>query len=462
MLNRLCDGFWRHAERPFSEVIYDPALQYARLLRWLPLFYLWSLGLAWRQYHHGMTIEPPIDGLLWPLAWANPLHSEVLGFLFFGVASFGCAAATLKPRARWARITAIVGVFLLLALRYSYTGVQHRTYTLLGLAFFFALMPALPRREAADPDTQRRALLLAFGGAFFVLFTYSWAGAIKLWGAAEALAHGNDSLFDFETMPAVMHNRVMSIQNPPPLAAFLLDHPALARTGFFAAYYMEVVSLAALYRGHLQRWWFGILLAFHALTWATMGIFFVPATGMLLLLLFFSPFAREASRWREALEELPWLGPIIACLLAWLGRSEANRVETQLFYDERNAMASALATRTFAGPGDVPVAPMTDASYGALAARYPGWFERPHLVAISERAGVKRIRFDADAWLYALGGRGGATSLWAALLVIPIPLLQIGYRALDSLWPPFPKTAREADGHAPAATDRAGDEPAGR
>jgi len=429
---RFADAFWRPAEVPFREILFDTPLQYRRLIRMIPFVYAWGAYTALIKIEQGRVLQAPLDGPLWPIFWMEWIPWQVGGGVVLSLVGLGGVAAVLRPRAQWGRVTAFLGIFLFLAMDYSHRGIEHRTYTTVLLCFFLALIPSLPRPQDASEDIRRRALLIAFGGVSFTLFTYTWAGAIKIWGVVDALIRTNDVVFDFSIVPLHLLNRAYAHEHPLPLSEFLIDHTALARTGFFAAYYMETVSLAAAYRVHLHRWWMAVLAGFHVLTELTMSVFFLPATGLLAILFFLTPFARDSFNWRAVVAELPWFGPLISALLFKLDGVAGRREKVTVFaLDECRVAQSWLARAREANPrDDVCFESGSSSAFGILAKQHPGLRRSRSLVSISERDGKQTARFDAEAALFSSAGLRGIRGWAFALLLIPLPLSQLGYRAL--------------------------------
>lgn len=427
--------FWQLGEVPFREVLFDTSLQYRRLLRLLPWLYAWTPIAVFVSYRSiEKRLADPVDGPLWPLFWAAWLPWKPVATALLALLVGGNLAALVRPRAQWARVAAFAGTFFWLAVVYSHSGVQHRALTLLTLCFFLALMPSLPRPEDATEDVRRRALLLAFGGISFVLFTYSWAGALKIWGIVDALIRTNDVLFDFDLVPLHLLSRAYKFEHPLPLSEFLIDRPGIAKVGFFAAYFVETVSFAAAYRVHLHRWWFALLAAFHVSTELTMGIIFVPATGVLVLLSCFSPFARDSAKWRAVVSEIPWLGPLLAAALYKLDGLTQRRERLCVFADEDCGLARAvIAHATEVGSrGHVGYEDCRGDRFAQLAKRHAGLDAERSLVAVSERDGERTIRFDAEAALYLGAGLNGRRGWSFLLLLVPLPVTQLAYRVLAS------------------------------
>lgn len=331
---RYTEAFWRQTEVPSREVFFDLDAQYGRIVWLLRAHYVWLLYFALTKWTRKTYFEPAPFDPMWPVFWMRWVPWEAGAWAIVGLCIGGAAASLLMPRRQLPRILAAVGLFEALALTYTYTGVQHRTYTMLALTCFYALIPTL-RDHAATLDEKRRSLLAVFGGVSFVLFTYSWAGFTKLWGLTEALLRGDAHVLDFGRVPVVFLNRAFRFEHPPPMSEFVLDHPVLASLGLFLVMYVEFVSLSVAFRPHLQRWWMFLLAGFHLSTLLTMRVYFAPATAMLLVLGIFTPFARFEG-WRPILRELPGIGPL---LLAGLVRLEGGEREPRGAYG---------------GPGEAP------------------------------------------------------------------------------------------------------------
>ncbi len=429
---KLIGRVWQLTQAPYREVLFDTSLQYRRLLGLLPFFYTGAFLATFGTYEVDRTLQPPLDGPLWPLIWTNLLPWEFARIGILALLTVGSLAAICRPRDQWARVMAFVGIFFWLGMIYSHIGVQHRTYTMLTLGFFFALMPNLPQPPESTEDLRRRALLLAFGGMSFVLFTYSWAGMLKIWGIVEALISTNDVVYDFDVVPLHLLNRAYQYQKPLLLSEFVIDHPRLSTLGFFAAIYMEIVSVAAAFRVHLNRWWFALLASFHYLTLFAMGVFFPPATGVLVLLFCFAPFARGTLNWRAVLGELPWFGPFLSAVFYKFERFGGRKGRHWVNAAPDCYLAQALIAymRQADQRSDVSFEGPNSEIFMRLIEEYPSHCEGRGLLVLSEHQGERRVRFDSEAALYISAGMRGRLGWAFLLLTIPLPLTQPIYRAL--------------------------------
>jgi len=423
---------WQLTEAPYREVLFDTPLQYRRLLRLLPFFYAWVLYVGYKAYKGGRALEPPLDGPLWPLFWMDWVPWKYAGIGVLVLLAVGGIAAICRPRAQWARVMAFLGIFYWFGMIYSHIGIQHRTYTMLTLCFFLALMPNLPHHRQAGEDARRRALLIAFGGVTFILFTYSWAGFLKLWGIVESIVLTNDIVFDFDIIPLNLLNRAYQYEKPLLLSEFVINHPGLSKLGFFAAVYIEFVSVAAAFRVHLNRWWFAVLVSFHYMTLYSMGVFFSQATGVVFLLFCLTPFSRASLNWRAVIGELPWFGPFLSAALYRLGGFGESRERLWVYAnpDCRLAQAVVAHARQASTCSGLSFEDRHGPRLSRLIEDYPGVCDGRGLVALSERDGERRVRFDAEAALFLSAGIPGRAGWAFLLLLIPLPLTQVIYRGV--------------------------------
>jgi hypothetical protein len=428
-LDRLVHAFWRRTEVPFREVFHDTDAQYDRIVWLLRAYYAWVLWYVWGKalrprYLVASQYEP-----MWPVAWISWVPWDVGASAIIGLCVGGAALALLFPRRPLARILAFLGLFEFLALWYTYTGVQHRTYTMLALALFFALAPRM-RASGASEDEKRRALMAVFGGLVFVLFTYSWAGALKIWGVIEAVLRGDAEVLSFHSVPVTLLLRAYRFESPPPLSEFVLNHPALATFGFFTVIYAELCSVSAAFRPHLQRFWLAMLAVFHLTTLLSMKVFFLPATAVLVILAAFTPFGRSPLRWRPALREVPWLGPLASALLHRLETLAGSPGRTILYAPEGGGPSPA-ALRRLLGPlpGSISIESQGSDAFGLLCSEHPFlWEERQSLVSLDVRGDDRAVRLRAAALLHALSGCPGARGWLFALLLVPVPLWNLLWR----------------------------------
>ena len=321
------EAFWRRTETPGREVFRDPERAHRRVDAMLRAFYgiLLLLVVGELPSKLDLALDTPHDAPLWPVVWMSWLPWNTAVCIVLAACVSGATMAFLFPRVPAVRFWAFLGFFEFVALWYTYSGVKHSPYLLLYLTGFFALLPRTGKPGEAGPHL-RPYLMLVWGGIAFVLSTYSMAGCLKLWGVAEAFLHGDRNIFNFGLGPATIVATFYKWVNPPPLAGFLLDYPAIAVLGFFCAIYIEFVSLAVAFRPHLMRWWFLVLIGFHCGTAIAMRVFFEPAVAVLIVLFVFSPFSRPMRHWRQTLRELPIFGPLLGMVLhSGAGSPETTR-----------------------------------------------------------------------------------------------------------------------------------------
>jgi len=431
VVERLVHAFWRRTEVPLREVFHDTDAQYARSVWLMRAYYAWLLYYVWGKALRPQYLVASQYDPMWPVAWISWVPWDVGARAVIALCVGGAALALLFPRRPLARILAFVGLFEFLALWYTYTGVQHRTYTMLALSLFFALAPRM-RATGASAGEQRRALMAVFGGLVFVLFTYSWAGALKMWGVTEAVLRGDAEVLSFHSVPVTLLLRAYRFESPPPLSEFVLSHPALATFGFFTVIYAEFCSVAAAFRPHLQRFWLAMLAVFHLTTLLSMKVFFLPATVVLVILAVFTPFGRSPLQWRPALREVPWLGPLACALLHRLETLAGSPGRTTLFLPEGGAPARAALHRLLGPlPASIVIESQGSDAFERLCREHPFlWEERQSLVSLHVRGQDRAVRLRAAALLHAVSGCGGARGWLFALLVVPAPLWNLPWRQL--------------------------------
>lgn len=438
-LTDIANLFWRRTEFPFREVFRDDDLQYSRCIRMIRGIYLVVLyqAITGGVYRLDQHLDPRTDTLQWPLIWMAWVPWEPAVYTITAVGVTGAIAALLFPRLRAIRIWAFLGIFALLALRYSYTGVQHRTYTMLTLAFFFALLPAgMSLRPTAA--VRRQVLRIVWCGMTFVFFVLSMAGFLKFWGIFEALLHTDQFVLDFSRVPGHLLARAYMHQDPPALSEWLLDRPFLATTGMFVAYYFELMSLLAAFRPNLQRWWILATVAFHFSTELTMKIFFVQATLVLIVLFLFSPFSRPARYWRSALRELPLFGAFLAALLQKIEARTGKPGKTIVYCPGACAMSQELVRlrQTLEPVDSISFASQDSPEFARLREQHP-YLANENGLAVYHRLGDEEsLRLNAEGTLWLFSGCRGKYGLVAPLLLVPSPLADWGYRIVARRWQP--------------------------
>jgi hypothetical protein len=310
MIDRALARFWSWTAAP-ERGIFEPAqLRLRRCRRLVRAYYLLGLGLlcyavAYFAPHAREAHPDP----LWPVAWVALVPWKAATWALYALCFGGFGAAAIRPEKRWPRALAAAGLFFLFALCFTYPGVQDKWYLFLGSGLILPLAPD-PTAPCEDPDERDRAYVATVFAAFlFAMFTYSFAGFMKLEGIVEAVLLGDNRVLRLDHVPIGMYKKILGSQTTGPLAGWALDHPALTSLGMAGVVYLESLSLVAAFRPRLHRLWCAALISFHLGAWLVLDILFRPAVAMLALWVLLSPFD-QIRPLSGALREIPgvrWL-----------------------------------------------------------------------------------------------------------------------------------------------------------
>ena len=267
------------------------------------VFYLFVVFLTWSDLSTTAVARAgPPTAPLWPVVLLNELLPAGEGLA--GIAIAGSLIALLAaafPGSRLWRLGVLLYLLVVVALRNSYGGITHGSHFLIYAGFAFLFLPPGRRAETSRGGVPDCIMVLWFAQSI-VLLAYSLAGFWKLW------ASGPELLAADGFVRILLHHLMDTTRPVPPLMPFLARHGRLAQLLFLGVVYVELCSLAVLFRPHLHRpWGIALMLAHFGAAWA-LGVAF-PAQQFVVGLLFVcSPLAPARFSLPGTAQSLPVLG----------------------------------------------------------------------------------------------------------------------------------------------------------
>lgn len=245
---------------------------------------------------------------LWPLSWAEAFGLPYLTVVDFVSILFIASAVlgALLHRHRFFRVLVFLGLWQAHALESSFGSPNHQWYLLLYTSLILIFLPDGKKREA--PDADRRYLLYVWGAQAMAALTYTMAGAYKILDGFHQGAKGLVNTFSTDAFAYQIAYFVPRLQEPAPLADFIVTHSALAWPFYVAFVIVQASSLWVMVRPSLQKYWGAVIVTFHILTYFTMGIFFYPQLILVTLLFLNSPFAKPYGSVMAFVRDLPVVG----------------------------------------------------------------------------------------------------------------------------------------------------------
>jgi hypothetical protein len=272
-------------------------------------------------------MAPPAPTLQWPVAWLGWVGVERFAplVLAFGIASAG--AALFRPESRTLRALAFVGLFEVLALKFSFGKIHHLMHAWIFASFLFIGLPSGWSRPESTSRSVRQGAHLVFSAAQVALcMTYSLAGLGKLVGSAYQAAIGEVTTLHPSALARHLADRIFQTHADSWVGPSLIEHGAWLWSGMLLTVYLQLFALWAAFRPRLHRLWGAGLVAFHATSILTLTIDFNPAVPLLALLLLASPSAPRFGGWRTVAGDLPIVGALLRLRpRSWPLRSASSR-----------------------------------------------------------------------------------------------------------------------------------------
>jgi len=449
MINFLVRKFWAKTEWPGRDLFQQTDKEMDRIFLIVRAFYCSLLFFACygfvdslREYS-ALSIDP-----LWPLLWMKWSGQGIGVPLVLLLSLFGSLAGAWKPGWRASRILAFLGCLEGMALDNSFGKINNHLHLWTVVAFMLIF---LPREEDAlrEPEVRAGALRLFWGTQAFILLTYSMSGVAKLLGAALQLARGDaHTLFHSDALARHVAERLMETSETSLLGPWIIAHPAWGWLPFLGAVYLEVFALTVAFRPSLQRPWALGLVLMHIGIFLSMNVTFSNSILLLSLFFFASPFSARAFPIKQRIRDIPLFGPFLTA--GWdaffrpsnkaagsesqLGQT-VETGQTVIFYDGVcgicNRWIAFLLSRKL--PPDLRFATLQGEVYRVLKNRYPVLESADTLVIYHLEAGVESIRIRSEGVFWLLPQLPGWTRWTLALNLIPLFLLNIGYRCVARL-----------------------------
>lgn len=267
-------------------------------------FYLFVVFLTWSDLSTAAVAQAGTPTApLWPVVLLNqllPAGQGVTGITIAG--SLIALLAAAFPGSRTWRIGGFLYLLVVVALRNSYGGINHGSHFLIYAGFALLFLPSgvraarMPRGDVPD------CIYVFYFALSIVLLAYSLAGFWKLW------ASGPELLAADGFVRILLHHLMDTTRPVPPLMPFLVRHGHLAQILFLGVVYVELTSLAVLFRPHLHRpWGVALMLAHFGAAW-TLGVAFPAQQFVVGLLLVCSPLAPARFSLAGMARSLPLLG----------------------------------------------------------------------------------------------------------------------------------------------------------
>ena len=276
-------------------------------------FYLLVVFVTWGSLSTAAVAQAGTPTApLWPVVMLDRL-GELLrlqgiwqGSGLAGLSIAGSLLALLAvafPGCRLWRIGVFGYLLVVVALRNSYGGIVHGNHFLIYVGFALMFLPPGAGRPQRMSRSDVLDCIMVFRFALsIVLLAYSLAGFWKLWASGPELLAADGFV-------RILLNHLVETTRPvPPLMPFLVRHGPLAQALFLVVVYVELASLAVLFRPHLHRpWGIALMLAHFGASW-TLGVTFPAQQFIVGLLLVCSPLAPARFSLSGLAQSLPVLG----------------------------------------------------------------------------------------------------------------------------------------------------------
>jgi hypothetical protein len=267
---------------------------------------------SWQGYFATTTLTPR-----WPVFWLRygDLHQGIAVILWLHLIG-GVLAVTLS-RYRLTRIVIFVSVLTFLAFKYSFGSINHGDHLGVLISFVLIFLPAGWNARGSASRATRAATLVVFSGCqALIMLTYSMSGLWKVGGVVEQWLKGEWITYLHPSgLAQQVAAKLLEDNQPSLLGPWLIDHAWVGWLPGMAALYLEFFALWVVARPSLHRAWGLILALFHLSTHLLMGVGFSQNTLWLTLFLVLSPFAPHTLAWRQAIRDLPLVGPGLARLV---------------------------------------------------------------------------------------------------------------------------------------------------
>lgn len=256
--------------------------------------------------------------LLWPVLWLKLVPLETAGWILAHLALASGFLGVVFWRHIGVRVLVSLSFLQLMALQNSHGAMSHGSHEWFWISVCFWFLPSERARDIENDRVRRTDFLYAFGFApALILFFYTLSGLYKCLLAGVALLQGEFGGFSPGAMAVTVAFRALQTGSQPMWAEPVIMFPLLGWPLFVGLYFIEVVSIAVLFRPVLHRAWGMILIAFHFGTLLFLDIVFPLHVLINALLFVMSPYAPENANWRAMLAAVPLLGWVFRRAFGW-------------------------------------------------------------------------------------------------------------------------------------------------
>ncbi len=443
------NSFWEWTEQPGRKVFTDVQASWSRCQPWIRAFYAALLYFGCANFftsverYASLALDP-----LWPLFWIRwvPTQTGIHAVLLLFV--FGPLLAAWNPASTWFRVLAFLGCLQGMALDNSFGKIDNHLHLWTMVAFCFLFLPG--EKRLARGEGHRSGLRLFWGAQALILLTYTMSGISKLLGLLLQIYRNQDhTMLSPDSLSRFIAERLLMTGERSIFGPWLIDHPWVGWPLYLGAVYLEVFALIIAFRPALQKAWALGLVLMHVGIILTMNVTFGTSILLLTLLFAASPLHPAPFFTRQALRDLPWFGPLLATLwdmrprfgaqakalpMSADGKNPASIPDgmTVVFYDGEcgvcNRWVRFLLTRPL--PEAVRFAPIQSTYYQQLIARFPALAKVDSMAHYRREGDSETLLFRSEGVFWFLPQVPGWTRWSVLALLVPLPLLDLGYRVL--------------------------------
>ncbi len=281
------------------------------------------VGNSWALWIEVEQLRP-----IWPTRWIPQDHIAfavtLIDLLLIGSTLLG----VFRPDWRWLRVVICLAFLEFAAFANSFGKMNHGFHMWIAILAMFALLPSGRAEVLRASISQRQRFLLVFRTTQILILTfYTLSGLIKLGHAVWQLGLGQVSALHPQALAHHVAFRLNQTNSQSMLGPLFIDYPLLGWPLYLLTLYLETFALVAALRPRLHRVWAIGLVLMHLGIWLVMTIPFFENMFLLLLVVFFSPFAPARESLRATVAELPGL--------AWLLRRRRRASDIREYFDKR-------------------------------------------------------------------------------------------------------------------------------
>jgi hypothetical protein len=299
--------------RPISENAFhrvDTQFSRARLI--VKAYYLLSIyfSASTIPQMHDMAGATGAWLYLWPVRWIGHASNAatIIDWLCFAWLLTSLAAFAFT-QSRIIRTLFACAMLEVAAVSNSLGGINHGFHAWFWVGFLLIFLPA--RMEAAPSRSGKMAYLSVIAGCQTLLLSfYTLAGFQKFAAGIHSVDHGALGNFSSFGLASTIADRMVQTGTTPLLGRAMVDYPWLSLPLFLPIIFIQMMAVIVAFRPRLHPVWGWALIAFHVGTWLLMEILFIQHVALLALFLVASPFTPDRMAWRDALADIPVIGPL--------------------------------------------------------------------------------------------------------------------------------------------------------